>query len=62
MQLEGKRSPDQIVLMEMLSDEYGWTPSQIRAENWEDIEQYIEIINTKRFIQNGRLKNATNTH
>lgn len=40
----------------MLSDEYGWTPSQIRAELWEDIEDYIEIINTKRLIQKANMK------
>jgi hypothetical protein len=42
--------------MEMLSDEYGWTPSQIRAERWEDIEYYIDIINTKRLIQKAEMK------
>ena len=34
----------------MLSDEYGWTPSQIRNEDYEVLEAYIEIINTKRLI------------
>lgn len=48
--------------MEMLSDEYGWTPSQIRAEASEDIEDYIEMINTKRLLQNARIKGATNNH
>jgi hypothetical protein len=40
--------------MEVLSDEYGWLPSQIRAENWEDMENYLDIVCAKRFIKNKR--------
>lgn len=36
--------------MEMLSKEYGWTPSQIREQSVDDINQYIEIINQKNKI------------
>lgn len=42
--------------MEMLSEEYGWTPSQIRDENVLDIRYYIEIISTKRLLQNKHKK------
>jgi len=37
--------------MEMLSERYGWTPSQIRNELAEDVEQYIEIISMKGKIE-----------
>lgn len=33
--------------MELLSREYGWTPSQIREQNLQDIEQYLQIIATR---------------
>lgn len=36
--------------MEMLSDEYGWTPSQIKNEDSNVLSAYIEIINAKRLI------------
>jgi len=55
-QLLGHRSPDLIVLMEMMSAEYGWTPSQIRQESEEDMLNYLEIINTRRFIENKQNK------
>ena len=38
--------------MEMLSSEYGWTPNQIRDINRDDIVNYLEIINTRRLIEN----------
>ncbi len=60
MQLEGKRTADDIVIMEMLSAEYGWTPNEIRAQPYDDIKDYIKIINTKRKLENGRVKNTTN--
>jgi hypothetical protein len=41
--------------MEILSSEYGWTPSQIREQRKEDIEKYIDIISVRRKIQ----KNGT---
>ena len=37
--------------MEILSERYGWTPSQIRKEKWEDIEKYLEIISAKNKIE-----------
>lgn len=60
MQLEGKRSADNIVIMEMLSSEYGWTPNEIRVQPYEDIKCYIDIINTKHKLENGRVKGITN--
>lgn len=49
--MEGKEPASAIVVMEMLSAEYGWTPDQIRAQPAEDIEAYIEIIRVKRTLQ-----------
>ena len=48
--------------MEMLSTEYGWTPNEIRQQPAWEIDQYIQIINQKRKLENGRYKNATNTN
>jgi hypothetical protein len=42
--------------MEMLSEEYGWTPSQIRNESRLDIEIYLKIIRMKRLIANKESK------
>ena len=44
------RSPSIIVIMEELSREYGWTPSQIRMERCDDIYNYLQIIKTRRKI------------
>lgn len=40
--------------MEMLSERYGWTPSEIRAQDAEDIGQYLEIISMKQKIEKVR--------
>jgi len=37
--------------MELLSREYGWTPSQIREQNLQDIENYLQIIATRNKLQ-----------
>lgn len=37
--------------MEILSREYGWTPSQIREQNLIDIENYLEIIRARNKIE-----------
>jgi hypothetical protein len=42
--------------MEILSAEYGWLPSQIRGESRDDIQDYIQILNTRREIENKELK------
>lgn len=42
--------------MEVLSDEYGWTPSQIKEENSKDIEIYLQIIQLKRLIEKNKQK------
>lgn len=54
MMLEGKAPADPIVIMEMLSSEYGWTPSQIREQRTEDILAYVEILRLKRKIQESK--------
>jgi hypothetical protein len=40
--------------MEILSDRYGWTPDQIRAQRVEDIEQYMQIIRVKHRIERSK--------
>lgn len=40
-----------MVLMESLSERYGWTPSQIREQRVEDIEQYMQIISVRNKLE-----------
>lgn len=55
LELEGKRPIKHFpVIMEMLSERYGWTPSQIRNELADDIHQYVEIISMKQKIEKNR--------
>jgi hypothetical protein len=42
--------------MEMLSQEYGWLPSQIKRESYSDIAHYIKIIQIKRKLQEADMK------
>lgn len=49
--MEGRSTPSSIVIMEMLSDRYGWTPGQIREQRVEDIEQYVRILNIKSRLE-----------
>ena len=45
--------------MEMLSSEYGWTPTQIMEQPFEYVKAYLEIINTKRILEkNNHKKNG----
>ena len=44
--------PDEYVLLESLSAEYGWTPDQIRGLSIFDIQAYNEIRNIKARIRN----------
>lgn len=37
--------------MESLSDRYGWTPSQIRKEKYQDMLDYIDIISVKNRLE-----------
>jgi hypothetical protein len=39
-------------MFELLSSEYGWTPKEIREQDYEDIKNYLQIISIKRKIQN----------
>lgn len=50
--LEGKLPPDDFVLMESLSAEYGWTPDQIRGLSILDVRAYNEIRIIKARIRN----------
>ncbi|MCX6785915.1 MAG: hypothetical protein NTZ18_03645 [Candidatus Komeilibacteria bacterium] len=42
--------------MENLSERYGWLPSQIRQEQWQDIEIYLDIIATKNLLEKAENK------
>jgi hypothetical protein len=42
--------------MELLSEKYGWTPTQIRAEKWEDINSYLDIIAIRNKLEKARKK------
>jgi hypothetical protein len=44
--------------MELLSERYGWTPAEIRAQSREDILSYLHIIRIKRKLEN----NASKAH
>ena len=59
-QLEGKVPPSNMVLMEMLSTEYGWTPKEIRELNVVDVKCYAQIISTKRKLENNKQKRNGN--
>ena len=48
----GKKAPNKFVVMEMISDEYGWTPKEIREQSYIDIKEYVNIISMKRKIEN----------
>jgi hypothetical protein len=37
-------------ICELLSERYGWLPSQIRNENYNDIVSYLEVINARAYI------------
>lgn len=43
--MQGKKPASPEVIMEMLSERYGWTPDQIRSMDIRDIEVYLDIIN-----------------
>lgn len=42
--------------MEILSREYGWTPSQIRNESYEDIVNYLDIISSRNILEKEEAK------
>lgn len=42
--------------MESLSDEYGWTPNQIKQLTVKEVQDYLYIINTKRQIEEAESK------
>jgi len=49
--LRERKSPSKEVLMEMLSAEYGWLPSDIKRQSADDIRNYVKILDVKRRIQ-----------
>jgi hypothetical protein len=46
-QIEGEESPSIELIMETLSEKYGWTPEEIKKQNHLDIVAYIKIGNDK---------------
>jgi hypothetical protein len=55
-ELEGNKNPSDITIMEMLSREYGWTPSQIKEQRFCEIEKYVDIISVRNLIEKTNLK------
>jgi len=55
-QLKGSKKPSIEIIMEALSDRYGWTPKQIREQNETDIKNYIEIITVKNILEKEKIK------
>lgn len=53
---EGKRPPNEYVVMEVLSERYGWKPDEIRNMNARDIAAYMDIIGTRNFLANKAYK------
>jgi len=49
-----------MVLMELLSTEYGWTPKEIRELSVVDIKCYTQIISTKRKLEKNKQKRNGN--
>lgn len=49
--IQGKKPLNITMLMEVLSREYGWTPNQIREQPFEDIQEYVAIIRTRRYLE-----------
>jgi len=39
------------IIMEALSERYGWTPDQIRNMKMVDVKNYIAIIQQKKIIE-----------
>ena len=48
--LESRMKPISEIVLEVLSKEYGWLPSQIKKENYIDIEMYLRILKIKQII------------
>jgi len=46
-EVRGKRRPSEIVIFEMLSGAYGWTPIQIRELPVQDVQDYVDIISIR---------------
>jgi len=44
-------------IYELLSDRYGWLPSQIRGEKYHDIMSYLEVIDARAYIDKINHKN-----
>lgn len=50
MELQGKKTPCNSVVMENLSEKYGWTPEEIRKMRTQDIQDYLDITSVKNQI------------
>ena len=45
-----------MVIMELLSERYGWLPSEIREQKISDIHDYLDIIAIKNMLAKNNLK------
>jgi predicted transcriptional regulator len=54
--LEGKKPPCKELMMEILSREYGWLPSQIKTESNYDIQNYWNILQERALIEKQKSK------
>ena len=53
-ELKGRTQPSEAVIMEKLSREYGWTPSQIREMNVTDIQNYLDINSIRNQLERAK--------
>jgi len=49
--LQGKKTPDKIVIYEALSDRYGWLPSEIDDEDYFTLTNYLHIVSIKNLLE-----------
>ncbi len=42
--------------MEILSREYGWLPSQIKNESYDDLKVYFDIIAVRNLLEKAKSK------
>ncbi len=41
-----------------MSKEYGWTPSEIKEQDWDDIQSYWQIMGVKNMLQEAEYKKS----
>jgi len=53
-ELQGHTNQSEAVIMEKLSREYGWTPDEIREMRISDVQNYLDIINTRNQLERAK--------